>query len=177
MQGLLPAILNCVMQHELGDGLDDIRKWEKMAGRYGNSKINSGKDISEIKSTLNDLATCLERTQLRAVHPERKKVQFNTTESTKSYYRDASPVGPTRNFDPITGQRLNNAPMYDVTTGDRLQDNTFYRQHQDSMNDRQLQQRNRSLSPAYQFTKCDNTPQNYNRNNKRFIFSDRQQSR
>jgi len=50
-----------------------------MAERYGNSEINSGKDISEIKSTLNDLATRLERTQLRAVTPERKTVQFNTT--------------------------------------------------------------------------------------------------
>jgi len=29
LQGLLPAILNSVMQHELGDGLDDIRKWSK----------------------------------------------------------------------------------------------------------------------------------------------------
>jgi len=66
LQDLLPAILNSVMQHELGDGLDDIRKWSKMAERYGNSKIRSGKDISEIKSTLNDLATCLERTELRA---------------------------------------------------------------------------------------------------------------
>jgi len=63
LQGLLSAILNSVMQHELGDGLDDIRKWSKMAERYGNSEISSGKDISEIKSTLNDLVTRLERTQ------------------------------------------------------------------------------------------------------------------
>jgi len=33
LQGLLPAILNSVMQHELGDGLDDISKWSKMAER------------------------------------------------------------------------------------------------------------------------------------------------
>jgi len=73
------------MQHELGDGLDDIRKWAKLAERYGNSEINSGKDISKIKSMLKDLATLLERTQLRAVTPERKTVQFNTTKPTKSY--------------------------------------------------------------------------------------------
>jgi len=60
------------MQHELGNSLDDTRKWSKMAERYGNSGINSGKDISEIKSTLNDLATRLKRTQLRAVTPGKK---------------------------------------------------------------------------------------------------------
>jgi len=136
LQGLLPAILNSVMQHELGDGLDYIRKWSKMAERYGNSEINNVKDISEIMSTINDFATRLERTQLRAVTPERKTVQFTTTKSTKSYSRDTSPVGPTRNFDPITGQRLNNAPMYDFTTGARLHDNTASKQRHDSMNDR-----------------------------------------
>jgi len=77
-----------------------------MAERYGNSEINSGKDISEIKSTLTDLTTRLKRTQLKAVTPERKTVQFNTTEPTKSYSRDILPVGPTRNFDPITGPTL-----------------------------------------------------------------------
>jgi len=61
LQGLLPAILYSVMQHELGDSLDAIRKWAKMAERYGNSEINSGKDISEIKLTLNNLATRLEK--------------------------------------------------------------------------------------------------------------------
>jgi len=69
LQGLLPAILNIIMQHELGDGLDDIRKWAKRAERYGNS-------------TQNDLATRLERTQLRTVTPERRTVQFTTTEPT-----------------------------------------------------------------------------------------------
>jgi len=125
------------MQRELGDGLDDIRKWSKMAERYGNSEINSGKDISEIKSTLNDLATRLERIQLRAVTPERKTVQFTTTEPTKSYSRDTSPIRPTHNFDPITGQCLNNTPMYDITTGARLHDNTSSRPRQDNMSDRQ----------------------------------------
>jgi len=48
LQGLLPAILNSVMQHELGEGMDDIRKWAKMAKRYGTSEISSGKNISEI---------------------------------------------------------------------------------------------------------------------------------
>jgi len=43
-----------------------------MAERYGNTDISSGKVISEIKSTLNDLATRLERTQLREVTPEPK---------------------------------------------------------------------------------------------------------
>jgi len=56
-QGLLPEILNSVMQHNLGTGLNDIRKWAKMVERYTNTTINSEKDISEIKSTLNDLAT------------------------------------------------------------------------------------------------------------------------
>jgi len=31
LQGLQPHILHSVMQHELGDGLADIRKWAKMA--------------------------------------------------------------------------------------------------------------------------------------------------
>jgi len=62
LQGLLPAILNSIMQHEFGAGLDDIRKWAKMAERYSNTSIDSKKDISEIKSTLHDLATCLDRT-------------------------------------------------------------------------------------------------------------------
>jgi len=60
LQGLLPAILNSVMQHKLGAGLDDIWKWAKMAEKYGNSAISSGKDISGIKSTLNDLAMTLD---------------------------------------------------------------------------------------------------------------------
>jgi len=62
------------MQHELSAGLDDIRKWAKMEERYSNTSLDSGKDISEIKSTLNDLATRLDRTQLRAVTPERRTV-------------------------------------------------------------------------------------------------------
>jgi len=54
LQGLLQAILNSVMQHELRDGLEDIQKWSKMAQRYSNDTDKSGKDIAEIKSTLND---------------------------------------------------------------------------------------------------------------------------
>jgi len=163
LQGLLPAILNSVMQHELGNGLDDIRKWSKMAERYGRTEINSGKDISEIKSTLNDLATRLERTQLRAITPDRKSVQFNTAETTKSYSRDTSPVGPTRNFDPMTGQRLHSKPMFDAITGARLQDNDTSTQHQGNMMDRQSQARTRSPSPAYPYTERNNTSQNYQR--------------
>jgi len=49
-----------------------------MAERYGNTSLDSGKDISEIKSTLNDLATRLDRTQLRAVTPERRTVAYNS---------------------------------------------------------------------------------------------------
>jgi len=86
LQGLLPAILNSVRQHELGDGLDDIRKWSKMAERYGSSEISSGKDISKIKLTLNDLSTRLERTQLRAATPERKMVQF-TNKTNKNLFQ------------------------------------------------------------------------------------------
>jgi len=66
--------------------------------------------------------------------------------------------------------------MYDVTTGARLHDNTSSRQRQDSMNDRQLQQRNRSPSPAYQYTERDNTPQNYNLIYKRDSSSQRDNS-
>jgi len=47
------------MQHEFGDGSDDIRKWSKMEERYGNSEISSGRDISEIKSTLRQWMTPL----------------------------------------------------------------------------------------------------------------------
>jgi len=84
------------MQHELGDGLDDIQKWSKIAERYGNSEISSGKDISEIKSTLNDLATRLERTQLGAVTPEKKctihhsrtdKILYQRTFTNRAYQK------------------------------------------------------------------------------------------
>jgi len=61
------------MQHEIGDSLDDMRKWAKMDERYGNTTLNSVKDIFEIKYTLKDLATRLDKTQLRAVTPEKKK--------------------------------------------------------------------------------------------------------
>jgi len=79
------------MQHELGDRLADIRKWAKMAERYGNNTDN-GADISEIKSTLQDLATRLERTQLRDVTPERRSVRFTETPPTKTYTREPSPA-------------------------------------------------------------------------------------
>jgi len=74
LQGLLPANLNSIMQHDLGDSLDDMRKWSKMAERYSNDTDKSGQDIAEIKSKLNDLATQLNRTQLSAVTPERRTV-------------------------------------------------------------------------------------------------------
>jgi len=119
-----------------------------MAERYGNSEISSAKDISEIKSTLNNLATRLERTQLRAVTPERRTVQFTPTTPTKSYSQNTSPTAPIRNFDPITGQRLDIAPKYDLVTGARLYDSASYKQRQDSVKDKQVQ-RNRSPSPAY----------------------------
>jgi len=133
-----------------------------MAERYGNTEISSGRDISEIKSTLNNLATRLERTQLQAVTPDRKSVQFNTTEPTKAYSRDPSPIAPTRNFDLITGQRLNTAAKYDVITGARLSENVTSRQGLEDVNDRQLQLRNRSPSPAYSYNERSNTPQGYN---------------
>jgi len=100
---------------------------------------------------LNDLATRLERTQLRAVTPERKTIQFTTAEPTKAYSRNPSPVGPTCNFDPITGQGLNTTAVNDVTTGARLNDSTSSRQRLGELNDRKIQLRNRSPSPAYQF--------------------------
>jgi len=89
-----------------------------MAERYGNSSLNSGKDISKIKSTLNDLLTRLDRTQLRAVTSELKTVQFTEYSPTKTYSREPSPTALIRNFYPIKGQCLHNAPKYDVTTGD-----------------------------------------------------------
>jgi len=88
-----------------------------MAKRYGNTVISSGKDISEIKSTLNDLARRLERTQFCAVTSERRTVKFTPATPTMSYTRNNLPTAPIRNFDPITGQHLDNAPKYDVVTG------------------------------------------------------------
>jgi len=121
-----------------------------MAERYGSTDISSGKDISEIKSTLNDLATRLKRKQLGAVTPERKTVQFHTKEEhTKSYSRDTSPVTPIRNFDSITGQRFKPVAVYDVTTGARIGD--IVTTDQRPNNDTQLQVRNRSPSPSYQY--------------------------
>jgi len=136
------------MQHELGAGLDDIQKWDKMAERYGNTSLDSGKDISEIKSPLNDLATRQNRTQLRPVTPERRTVQFTESAPAKTYSREPSPTAPIRNFDPITGQRLYNAPRYDVTTGERLPDSAPFRQRQESFQDKPPP-RNRSPSPSY----------------------------
>jgi len=121
-QGLQPHILHSVMQHELGDRLADIRKWAKMAQRYG-STTNNGADISEIKSTLNDLATRLERTQFRAVTPERRSVQFTKTPPIKMYSREPSPAPAPRahNFDPETGRKLADAgPKFDTETGVRI---------------------------------------------------------
>jgi len=90
------------MQHELGDGLEDIRKWTKMAERYSNDTNKSKQDIAEIKSKLNDVATQLNRTQLSAVTPERRTVQFTDTAQTRA----PSQAAPIRNYDPFTGQRL-----------------------------------------------------------------------
>jgi len=88
LQGLLPAILNSVMQHEFGDGLDDIRKYSKMDERYSNDTDKSGQDIAEVKSKLNDLATQLNRRQLSAVTPERKTVQFTDSESISTHPKE-----------------------------------------------------------------------------------------
>jgi len=151
------------MQHELCDGLAEVRKWAKMTERYGNTTQNSKADISEIKSTLNDLASRLDRTQLRAVTPERRFVQFTEMTPRKTYSRDPSPAAPIRNYDAKTGQHLDSSPLYNVTTGERLPENgTLSRQCQDSFQDR-AQQRNRSPSPSYNISGQNNTQQNYSR--------------
>jgi len=98
LQVLLPAILNRVMQHKLGAGLNYISKWAKITKRYGNTTLKSEKDISEIKSTLNDLATRLDRTQLKAVTPEPRTVQFTESAPTNTYSRDTSPAAPIKQF-------------------------------------------------------------------------------
>jgi len=103
LQGLLQAILNSVMQHKLGDGLQDIQKWAKMAERYSNNSERSGKNVAETKSTLNDLATQLDRTQLSAVTTERRTVQFTDSAPTRTHSKEPSPAAPLRNFDPLTG--------------------------------------------------------------------------
>jgi len=161
------------MQHELGDGLDDILKWSKMAERYENTEINSSKNISEIKSTLNDLATCLERTKLRAVMPERKTVQFASSEPTKTYSKNTSQAVPVRIFDPTTGQRLNTTAVYDVTTGARLNDRVTSSHRLDDGSERQMEFRDRSPSPANQYNERPNTSQGYNNRNNRDILSQR----
>jgi len=125
------------MQHELGPGFEDIRKWAKLAERYSNDSLTSGKDIAEIKATLNDLATQQIRTQLSAVTPERRTVQYTDSAPTRTRPREPLPAAPIRNFDPITGQRLNSTPLYDVITRKRLQlVNINYRQRQESSHDR-----------------------------------------
>jgi len=111
LQGLLPAILNSVIQHELGDELKDIRKWAKMAERYSNNTDKSGQDIAEIKSKLNDLTTELNRTQLSAVRPERKTVQFTDTALTRTQPIEPLPTAPIHNYEPFTGQRLHYTPI------------------------------------------------------------------
>jgi len=98
------------------------------------------------------------------VTPKKKTVKFTTSEPTKVYSRNTSTIRPTQNFDPITGQRLNNTAVYDVTTSARINENSTSRLRQDSANARQLQLQKRSPAPAYQYTEQDITPQNYNRN-------------
>jgi len=166
LQGLLPAILNSVMQHELGDGLEDIRKWAKIADRYSTNTDKSGQDIAEIKSKLNDLATQLNKTQVSAVTPERRTVQFTDTTLTRTHPREPSTAAPIQNYDPFTGQRLHYTPIYDVTTGERLQSSITSRQRQESSDDRPTP-RNRSPSPPYNNTGRKNSTHNnsgdYNR--------------
>jgi len=62
------------MQHKLGDGLEDIRRWAKISERYSNNTEKSGKDIAEIKLTLHDLTNQLNKTQLSAVTSEQRTV-------------------------------------------------------------------------------------------------------
>jgi len=106
LQGLLPAILNSVMQQELGDGLEDIRRWAKMSERYNYDTDKRGKSITEIKLTLNDLANQLNRTHLSAVTSERKTIQFSDNALPRTHSREPSPAAPIQNYDPFTGQRL-----------------------------------------------------------------------
>jgi len=160
------------MQHDLGDRLDDIRKWSKMAERYSNDANNSGKNITEIKSTLNDLATQLNRTQLSAVTPERRIVQFTDTALTRTHPKEPSPAAPIRNNDPITGQRLHYTPIYDVTTGERLQSSTPSIQRQESTHNRPPL-RNRSPSPPYSSLRCNTSTHNNSRDYNRSLSSQR----
>jgi len=135
LQGSLPAILNIVMQHELGDGLEDIRRWSKMSERYSSNSVTSGKDIAEIKMALNDLATQLNRTQLSAVTSDGRNVQFAENTLPRTQPREPSPAAPKHNYDPFTGQRLHNTPIYDVITGECLQSNKYSRQRQENSHD------------------------------------------
>jgi len=75
-----------------------------MAERYSSTSLDSGKNISEIKSTPNDLATRLERSQLKAGSPERKTVQFSEINPTRAYSSKMAPAAPIRNFNAQTGQ-------------------------------------------------------------------------
>lgn len=122
LQGLLPHILHSVMQHDLAGGLADIRKWAKMAERYGPVTPQTS-DLSEIKSTLNDLATRLERTQLRALTPERKTVQFEkpTAQFSRSVSPDTAQQTRRSRYDVYTGELLNEGqPKFDPQTGQRI---------------------------------------------------------
>jgi len=53
---------------------------------------------------LNDLDTRLDKTQLRAVTPERKKVHFTESAPTRKYSRDTSPAAPVKKYEAMTGQ-------------------------------------------------------------------------
>jgi len=143
------------MQHELGPGLEDIRKWSKMAEKYGNSEISSGKDISEIKATLNELTNQLDRSQLRAVTPERRTVQITNNALTRTHAREPLLTAPTYNYDPFMGQHLHPTPMYDVTMGERLHNGTSSNQRQESYQNIPTLH-NRSRSPPYNSTRRTN---------------------
>jgi len=102
LQGFLTAILNSVMQHELGDGLEDIWRWAKMSERYSNETDKSGKYIAAIKLRLNDLATQQKKTQLSAVTSEQRTVQFTDTARAMKHPREPSPTAQIHNYDPFT---------------------------------------------------------------------------
>jgi len=133
-----------------------------MAEKYSNDSVTSGKDIAEIKSTLNDLATQLNRTQLSAVTPERRTVQFTESAPTRTHPRKPSPAAPIRNYDPFTGQRLQYTPIYDVSTGKRLQSGSPSSQRQESTHNGPPL-RNKSPSPPYNSSRCNTSTHNNSR--------------
>src|SRR5271163_1462129 len=65
LTGLLPHLQSAVMQHDLGEGLADIKKWALIAENYQVPAASTNCQMQTMAQQLKELKTKLEKTQLR----------------------------------------------------------------------------------------------------------------